>query len=210
MHAPEFSSSIISIHAPRVGGDISAGLIALSSMYFNPRPPCGGRLDQPVTSLYSYYFNPRPPCGGRPDFLRATSVHALFQSTPPVWGATAVVDYDTPKSGISIHAPRVGGDASVNSRGFSGTLFQSTPPVWGATAASNTRRPFRAYFNPRPPCGGRPVRPDFPQPLSNFNPRPPCGGRRRFHRSLRRSFANFNPRPPCGGRRAAAFFWAVV
>jgi len=77
-------------------------------------------------------------------------------------------------------------------------------------------------FNPRPPCGGRPMnnealfksrcisihalraegdsgRQTFNEPSRNFNPRPPCGGRRNwFERG--RAAENFNPRPPCGGR----------
>ncbi len=34
----------------------------------------------------------------------------LFQSTPPVWGATGLKAYLRGVGGISIHAPRVGGD----------------------------------------------------------------------------------------------------
>jgi len=33
--------------------------------------------------------------------------------------------------------------------------FQSTPPVWGATNFIAMAPQRRAYFNPRPPCGGR-------------------------------------------------------
>ena len=78
-------------------------------------------------------FNPRPPCGGRPALIcvpAATadiSIHAprvggdkkipedwanllIFQSTPPVWGATFVMGLALKKD-----------------------AFQSTPPVWGAT-----------------------------------------------------------------------------
>ena len=80
----------ISIHAPRAGGD-----------------PC--RIGCPY---YLYNFNPRPPCGGRQDWIKCLlltseiSIHApraggdiyiwdgvnskwVFQSTPPVRGATA-------------------------------------------------------------------------------------------------------------------------
>ena len=34
-----------------------------------------------------------------------------FQSTPPVWGATGITDITAVLIGISIHAPRVGGDS---------------------------------------------------------------------------------------------------
>ena len=37
-------SSMISIHAPRAGGDLSYGCVVTRlSVHFNPRPPCGGR-----------------------------------------------------------------------------------------------------------------------------------------------------------------------
>ncbi len=79
--------------------------------------------------------------------------------------------------------------------------FQSTPPVWGATKSGVSDGCKPPYFNPRPPCGGRPVRLLGPLwVLLNFNPRPPCGGRRRFKSSSRTHDFNFNPRPPCGGR----------
>ena len=81
----------------------------------------------------------------------------------------------------------------------------------------------RAYFNPRPPWGGRPRQGagHHPQvhisihalrgegdrcplviPLSarNFNPRPPWGGRPHLSAVFRLSHPNFNPRPPWGGR----------
>ena len=36
-----------------------------------------------------------------------------------------------------------------------GWEFQSTPPVWGATIWRMRKKRSAAYFNPRPPCGGR-------------------------------------------------------
>ena len=61
-HAPES----ISIHAPRVGRDIQAGLCC-------PRP---------------LHFNPRAPCGARPLIAACLIAVTGFQSTRPVWGAT--------------------------------------------------------------------------------------------------------------------------
>ena len=80
---------------------------------FNPRPPCGGRLCRAPCAASAPYFNPRPPCGGRLDVAQCRvggahiSIHAprvggdlsglrlriepaVFQSTPPVWGATSL------------------------------------------------------------------------------------------------------------------------
>ena len=78
----------ISIHAPRVGCDLTSVSICASSMDFNPRTPCGVRR-----SVHS----PIPDA-------------QLFQSTHPVWGATPVGCAVLQKKEISIHAPRVGCD----------------------------------------------------------------------------------------------------
>ena len=101
-------------------------------------------------------FNPRSPCGERLFNDCITLRIILFQSTLPVWGATALM---LPPRGcivISIHAPRVGSDVGLcfpdppirhfNPRSPCGerhpsfgmfilrhTIFQSTLPVWGAT-----------------------------------------------------------------------------
>ena len=61
----------ISIHAPRGGSDMESLLISAKPDYFNPRSPWGERL-------LSQQFG--------------TST-ALFQSTLPVGGATAGVDF---------------------------------------------------------------------------------------------------------------------
>ena len=125
----------ISIHAPRVGSDVVPCDIAFFIRDFNPRSPCGERLD-----------------GG-------AEIYSLieFQSTLPVWGATAADQQRQASIEISIHAPRVGSDCAAwrisgciygfqstlpvwgatlqKSSGFFTGLFQSTLPVWGATAS---------------------------------------------------------------------------
>ena len=181
--APEVTRAEgISIHAPRVGGDPQRLQKLRERRNFNPRPPCGGRPARRLAGPFPNHFNPRPPCGGRrygrssirtypPDFnprppcggrLRAASSPIsprIFQSTPPVWGATGEecsprgklikISIHAPRVGgdhgraqhghtrpaISIHAPRVGGDADPAHRSLLNKAFQSTPPVWGATSA---------------------------------------------------------------------------
>ena len=146
----------ISIHAPRVGSDVSRRGLSTLSIYFNPRSPCGERRVQvcpaggghgfqstlPVwgatvlsdgVKYRASYFNPRSPCGERPGPVSASSCSAVFQSTLPVWGATDAREY-------SYKARRE---------------FQSTLPVWGATSISLTNCTARGDFNPRSPCGER-------------------------------------------------------
>ena len=128
-------AKVISIHAPRVGSD----------------PPGMGTLE-----TVHGHFNPRSPCGERQDGTPKLPKRRAFQSTLPVWGATASGSASPGAADISIHAPRVGSDRGqieqpgrghyFNPRSPCGerpsafmpiawrnALFQSTLPVWGAT-----------------------------------------------------------------------------
>ena len=129
----------ISIHAPRVGSDSGAGAARQSTSYFNPRSPCGERrrwvcMTRPSGTGFqstlpvwgatrpgdeapggSRYFNPRSPCGERPGEPFQLLDWELFQSTLPVWGATLPCPEPHALGQISIHAPRVGSDASCRS-----------------------------------------------------------------------------------------------
>ena len=55
--------------------------------------------------------------------------------------------------------------------------FQSTHPVRGATAPAAPAIPALWHFNPRTPCGVRPIPSSTKPTLLNFNPRTPCGVR---------------------------------
>ena len=148
----------ISIHAPREGGDPGADTARTEHYNFNPRPPRGGRprcCDSGARS--DRYFNPRPPQGGRPAAAEQTHPAAgPFQSTPPARGATPPplgklsnrVNFNPrpPRGGrlpiqcglgsllgISIHAPREGGDVTTILNSGIPVEFQSTPPARGAT-----------------------------------------------------------------------------
>ena len=141
-----------------VWGTTPANRLPLSGIWdFNPRPPCGGRRmasrSCSVTESFQStspvwgttksqengwisicYFNPRPPCGGRRScFALCSNGYKAFQSTSPVWGTTYGTACCRGSVRISIHVPRVGDDRGL--------------PV-SITC--------RSYFNPRPPCGGRP------------------------------------------------------
>ena len=55
-------------------------------------------------------------------------------------------------------------------------------------------------FNPRSPCGERPLSIMRTFCASNFNPRSPCG-ERLYIPSHQEGMTHFNPRSPCGERR---------
>ena len=196
-----YSEVKISIHAPRAGGDLSGRYKKGWRMKFQSTPPvrgatalarhgaagspisihaprAGGDQTWETWSIGPTHFNPRPPCGGRRQrLLLIPAGDRLFQSTPPVRGATdqCSIGFDIGK--ISIHAPRAGGDL----------LLMCLKTVLGD-------------FNPRPPCGGRLYAQKYRCSLIEFQSTPPVRGAtlpRWRHRSRSQYF---NPRPPCGGR----------
>ena len=105
----------ISIHAPRVGGDILWIRSAWVSSLFQSTPPVWGATDLPRHGLIGLRFQSTPPVWGATVRTKSSFSVYLFQSTPPVWGATgedALVVHAFHL--ISIHAPRVGGDNGLD------------------------------------------------------------------------------------------------
>ena len=169
----------ISTHAPRAGSDTGELAGYGLSTDFNPRSPCGERPTaagslacsfpfQPTLPVRGatfdgrcpeeviYNFNPRSPCGERlPQFSKMIVVKE-FQPTLPVRGATCARPSPHPRGlPISTHAPRAGSDA-----------------------AADNQCKMLVNFNPRSPCGERPVCLMLRAiSISNFNPRSPCGER---------------------------------
>ena len=146
----------ISIHAPRVGGDRLEAAPLRAELIFQSTPPVWGatasmsaRCAQMGISIHAprvggdtLYSRTRTrieisihaPRVGGDELNQKTQIFPLrFQSTPPVWGATAICDALSRVIDISIHAPRVGGDADGTEAYADALVFQSTPPVWGAT-----------------------------------------------------------------------------
>ena len=152
---PQQTTSGISIHVPRVEDDIYLSIIRALISYFNPRPPCGGRHLHSDAYEYCVEFQSTSPVWRTTSDRRKWRRRHLFQSTSPVWRTTP-----------------------AENTLYCGCLFQSTSPVWRKTGGHLHQAPQKAYFNPRPPCGGR-QNPSCKQAgiTDHFNPRPPCGGR---------------------------------
>ena len=80
---------IISIHAPREGGDVPVMYLPSRLPVFQSTPPARGATLRPAAApAPASYFNPRPPRGGR---LLGCGLGVVLRQ-------------------ISIHAPREGGD----------------------------------------------------------------------------------------------------
>ena len=214
------------------------------SKRFNPRAPCGARPVSSFGRFTSLEFQSTRPVrgatlpGGKVIFVE------LFQSTRPVRGATvsrvrsrpaARVSIHAPRAGrdlrlqliqallpVSIHAPRAGRDL-VFSFFSTATIVSIHAPRAGRDGSSLLRLHPHRCFNPRAPCGARPVPPHhldrLPQFQSTrpvrgatlskgtraerqggFNPRAPCGARPAAHIQAAGD-SSFNPRAPCGARR---------
>ena len=167
---------------------------------------------------------PRPPCG--PAFLLS---FLIFQSTPPVRGATAVRpgrggagEYFNPRPprggrprsnccapkrpGISIRAPREGGDGHGYDYQDYCTISIRAPREGGDRWTPPS--PQGWWISIRAPReGGDRRRQGCTATGRNFNPRPPRGGRPMSTSSMPPEFCNFNPRPPRGGRRSPCPRW---
>ena len=166
---------VVSIHAPRVGGDTTHPGSGAGICGFNPRPPRGGRPSVSRLPARDEVFQSTPPAWGATDILRAREVGIRFQSTPPAWGAT-----------------RASADDQIDD------TFQSTPPAWGATydIADPAARIRVSIHAPR--VGGDAFATLVPTSGPGFNPRPPRGGRPSVSRLPARDEA-FQSTPPAWG-----------
>ena len=126
----------ISIHAPRAGGDTALNSLRIPWRLFQSTLPVrGATLTNDTATEAAVLFQSTPPVRGATlcpanygCFLKA------FQSTPPVRGATVMAALLRCPVVISIHAPRAGGDVNwclpLRARAIS-----IHAPVRGATLA---------------------------------------------------------------------------
>ena len=134
------------------------------------------------------YFNPRPPGGGRQ--CDSPMFSYPFQSTSPGWRTTRLFSNCRSRESISIHVPRVEDDTVLEWMSSSNVKFQSTSPGWRTTDkvrgdgesysisihvprveddwGTGSYMLEYAYFNPRPPCGGRLIQRRFSAVVERF------------------------------------------
>ena len=128
--------AVVSIHAPRVEGDLQHAPDEVAYWAFQSTPPewratpikripvapgvvsiHAPRVEGDVASAAADWrrrrFNPRPPSGGRPFTAKVVIISSKFQSTPPEWRATLRSLSPLLRHCVSIHAPRVEGDLAA-------------------------------------------------------------------------------------------------
>ena len=159
---------LISIHALREEGDLTAAMLVCTPANFYPRPPRGGRrlvydpelkttqfLSTPSARRATQFFGigrglfwnfyPRPPRGGRQARCARFRPANDFYPRPPRGGRPFWRQKTPGVPFISIHALREEGDLLIRWR----------TPTW-------------AYFYPRPPRGGRPLPLHRREPVAGF------------------------------------------
>ena len=155
--------SMISIHAPRTGSDISFSTSSIVSRHFNPRSPHGERRPRSMQGDASASFQSTLPARGATGFHVQQQYEVLISIHAPRTGSDLSSQNATSRPAISIHAPRTGSDNPSALFGYEIEAFQSTLPARGATRcfARPPRNP--SDFNPRSPHGERraqlPLRP---------------------------------------------------
>ena len=239
--------SLISIHAPRAGSDVRHSNRLFAFQEFQSTPPVRGATSSTcLTITAAANFNPRPPCGerrGGTDLQRlgvVISIHApragsdvvvdlgadtflYFNPRPPCGERRAPAALSWPRCIISIHAPRAGSDQAPGQGQYLAGISIHAP-----RAGSDPSVPICIYippnFNPRPPCGERPLAGCTPIiTIKGFQSTPPVrgatGGCLGWHQGSAISIhapragsdhtcgcqqllgtCYFNPRPPCGER----------
>ena len=147
----------ISIHAPHAGRDrYSVSTASEPSLFQSTRPMRGATTQRSSMALPILYFNPRAPCGARPASPPFCGHEWPFQSTRPMRGATDKAAAASMYGSISIHAPHAGRD------------LRSKPPCLESLISIHAPHAGRddvgfvfckqpSDFNPRAPCGARPL-----------------------------------------------------
>ncbi len=126
---------------------------------------------------------------------------AEFQSTLPLWGATAIEGHLGMDIEISIHAPLVGSDPGfcredcVCGISIHAPLVGSDFKVYASAAQT-------AYFNPRSPCGERLGGAETLRHDVGISIHAPLVGSDGWTYAPHRVPPYFNPRSPCGERPA--------
>ena len=196
-----FNSEIqnISIHAPRAGRDVTPRRRLHRRMNFNPRAPCGARQYLPIEEINSTQFQSTRPVRGATTSGLRTPPTPIFQSTRPVRGATRQEDALEFFQAFQSTRPVRGATFLVDIK-TELEEFQSTRPVRGATRTAGQGDRRLHHFNPRAPCGARPMLIVLFYRPFQISIHAPRAGRDLSGFLQGQRLVYFNPRAPCGAR----------
>ena len=135
---PLFSASRQFQSAPPAREATTVGNVLLRREEVSIRAPRAGGDDHgPSARLPNTGFQSAPPAREATIDLSPLAVKLVFQSAPPAREATAAFRVDIRVGGVSIRAPRAGGDDCSRLPPPSRPGFQSAPPAREATRAAS-------------------------------------------------------------------------
>ena len=188
---------IISIHAPRAGGDdlrVRSGHRMGISIHAHH---AGGDLQILRPKGLDDRISIHAPMRGATPIFDKSIKQLAFQSTPPCGGRHTICKLKTIARYFNPR-PRAGGDINCYYLPPYAVEFQSTPPC-GGRPQQPLHRPPAPAFQSTPPCGGR-LQPQHPPGfVAQFQSTPPCGGRLTREIKCDSPKPDFNPRPRAGG-----------
>ena len=134
------SLSLVSIHATRVGGDLVSAQIQEPTTSFLSTPPVWVATRKAALLAVKYSFLSTPPVwvATVPVVFAAVSRPAVSIHATRVGGDASVSEPEPERERVSIHATRVGGDVVVTFFPLVTRKFLSTPPVWVATLCAGS------------------------------------------------------------------------
>ena len=147
----------ISIRAPLAGSDKTTLLSSVFYINFNPRSPCGERRQFPPVIPKIANFNPRSPCGERLPGAKGHGPHQVISIRAPLAGSDGSRIRTAPRTTISIRAPLAGSDGARRYSRTFGRISIRAPLAGSDARTACPLRPCSGYFNPRSPCGERPL-----------------------------------------------------
>ena len=101
---------VVSIHAPYAGSDFTLFYCLFWHGSFNPRPLCRERQNPVEHPALCILFQSTPPMQGATVISVYCDRFPVFQSTPPMQGATKFREQMYETLSVSIHAPYAGSD----------------------------------------------------------------------------------------------------
>ena len=167
---------------------------------FNPRSPCGERHREQRKKAATILISIHAPHAGSDGLLRQVDFwRSRFQSTLPMRGATKGKHPDKALTYISIHAPHAGSDDLLISSPTDTTISIHAPHAGSDKGAEIA--PFGTPdFNPRSPCGERPLFTARDCGARLISIHAPHAGSDLLRGVLQSGNRYFNPRSPCGER----------
>ena len=152
------SPTKISTHAPLAGRDLSLFPVSKGSQAFQPtRPLRGATLMEILPFQYCFDFNPRAPCGARQNVSPNQSIIEVFQPTRPLRGATGKQRCENRCSTLFQPTRPLRGATFQYCFGIFSVPISTHAPLAGRDSRGIVLKSRLEYFNPRAPCGARPI-----------------------------------------------------